>query len=36
MVWVVAGKVAVLDETAGGVAATVVDVFVLTHSEVLL
>jgi hypothetical protein len=33
MVWVVAGKVAVFDQAAGGVTAAVVDVFVLTHAE---
>jgi hypothetical protein len=31
MIGVVAGKVAVFDQTAGGVAAAVVDVFVLAH-----
>jgi len=36
MVGIVAGKVAVLDQTAGGVTAAVVDVFVLAHCWILL
>lgn len=36
MVWVVAGKVAVLDQTASDVTAAIVDIFVLAHSQMLL